>query len=158
MLLLVDAFSFRLHMFKVSRSLRSSFSLPAFLLSARLLNNNFRLQSPTFHYEYSKTAVLWATEVAPDDCKEGENRRDNKRDMDLRGNVWWKILTCLSLDLPSCRAVGVGRGGAGQCRLTVIPPSFKVNLDVSFFFFSKNFETCFGATVFLLVFVHSALF
>lgn len=45
---------------KMSRSQRCSFFLPAFLLLLfeRLLNNNFRLQSPTFHYLYSSTAVL----------------------------------------------------------------------------------------------------
>lgn len=45
---------------KMSRSQRCAFFLPAFflLLFERLLNNNFRLQSPTFHCLYSGTAVL----------------------------------------------------------------------------------------------------
>lgn len=72
------------------------------------------------------------TEVVPEDRKEKGKRETTRLKTQLRfkEEKFGERFDSKSLDLPSCRAVGVGRGGAGQCRLTSVPLSFKVNLDL----------------------------
>lgn len=121
------------------------FFLPACLssLSARLLNNNFRLQSRKFHTSTVSLLFFRATEVRLVTVKKAIYETINT--VRIQNKKFSKRFTGESLHLPSCRAVGVGRGAAGQCRLTSAL-TFKVNLLIYIYFL--RFETCLSGVFF----------